>query len=298
MSGAAAGVVIDRDVVRVYGNDAESYLQGQISQDVDSVAVGRSSWSLVLQPQGRIEAWFRLTRRQDDFLLDVDTGYGAGLVERLERFKLRVDAVVEILDGWRMLAVRGPKAGAVVMEAEVRAVVEWPGYTGIDFLGPDLTWPSGLIMATAADLEVLRIRAGWPAMGQEIGPRTIPAETPVIGCSVSFTKGCYTGQELVARIDSRGGNVPRPVRLIEIAVTESVEVGAVITVDGRAVGEVTSVAVDPRVGLSVALGAVHRRVEPPAAATVAGHEAVILAGPAVGAPRDRRPGESERLAGS
>ena len=289
----AGAVTVERDAVRVWGPDAPSYLQGQISQDVESAALGVSAWSLVLQPQGRIDAWFRLTRcGPDEFLFDVDAGHGAGLVERLERFKLRVDVEIEALDGWRMMAVRGPGAeaaatGPAMAGAEVRATVDWPGFQGVDLLfsGPapaPTAWPEGLAEADRADLEVLRIRAGWPTMGAEIGPRTIPAELgpSLISKSVSFAKGCYTGQELVARIDSRGGNVPRPLRLIEIAGADDLAPGAAVTAAGKTVGEITSAALDPGAGLTVALGPVHRRVEPPAAVAVAGREAVILALPA------------------
>lgn len=286
----AGGVLMDRDVVLVSGADASSYLQGQISQDVESVAEGESAWSLILQPQGRIDAWFRLTRfNSDEFFLDVDAGYGGGLVERLERFRLRVDVEVEGLSGWRMLAIRGPQANsaavemtAVSAEGSVRVAVDWPGYEGVDLLfsgpGPDpAAWPDGLSEADRAELEVLRIRAGWPVMGAEIGPRTIPAELgpTLISKSVSFTKGCYTGQELVARIDSRGGNVPRPLRLIEIAGAGDLAPGTAVAVDGETVGEITSAAFDPVAGVTVALGPVHRRVEPPAAAVVAGRDATV-----------------------
>ena len=291
MRSGAGGVTMERDVIRVDGSDASAYLQGQISQDVESVAAGESAWSLILQPQGRIDAWFRLTRRgPDEFLLDVDAGHGPGLVERLERFKLRVDVEVEALDGWHMMAVKGPQANSAVEDlaaAEVRAAVDWPVYEGVDLLfsgpAPDpAAWPNELIEAGRADLEVLRIRAGWPIMGAEIGPRTIPAELgpSLISKSVSFTKGCYTGQELVARIDSRGGNVPRPLRLIEIAGADDLGLGAPVTVDGETVGEISSAAFDPVAGVTVALGPVHRRVEPPASASVAGREATVRAPPA------------------
>lgn len=312
MRSGAGGVTVARDVVRVGGSDASAYLQGQISQDVESVAAGESAWSLILQPQGRIDAWFRLTRRgPDEFLLDMDAGHSAELVERLERFKLRVDVEVETLDGWHMMVVKGPQANSAVeglvasrteestagkltgagvgdlAAAEVRAAVDWPVYEGVDLLfngpAPDpAAWPDGLIEAGWADLEILRIRAGWPIMGAEIGPRTIPAELgpSLISKSVSFTKGCYTGQELVARIDSRGGNVPRPLRLIEIAGADDLGPGTAVTVDGETVGEMTSAAFDPVAGVTVALGPVHRRVEPPAVASVDGRETVVRALPA------------------
>ena len=280
-AGIVAGPVA-RDAVLVTGADAAPYLQGQISQDVDAVAPGCSAWSLVLAPQGRVDAWFRLTRGAGgSFVLDVDAGFGETLVARLERFRLRVDVSFERLAGWRMLAVRGPRAAEAWLDtvaADVRAAVDWPGFGGIDLLGPSVAPPAGVEVSDAGRLEAARIRAGWPAMGRELTERTIPAEVGgLVESSVSFTKGCYTGQELVARIDSRGGNVPRPVRLLEIVGDGAVAPGDEIAVDGKAVGEITSTAADPEPAVTVALGPVHRRVEPPAAATVAGMAATVLA---------------------
>ena len=281
---AAVAALLPRDVVLASGGDSATFLQGQISQDVDAVEVGASAWSLVLAPQGKVDAWFRLTRNEDgSFLLDIDAGFGPALVARLERFRLRVDVDFENLAGWKMLSIRGgpaAEAGLAEVDAAVRARVEWPGYRGLDLLGPAVAPPAGLPVATAADLDVARIRAGWPAMGRELTERTIPAEIAgLVESSASFTKGCYTGQELVARIDSRGGNVPRPVRLLEIR-GDGVSPGAGITVDGKAVGEVTSAAADPAASMTVALGPVHRRVEPPADAEVDGIPATVLATPA------------------
>ena len=285
-----AAALAPRDVVLVTGADAVSYLQGQISQDVEKVAAGTSAWSLVLAPQGKVDAWFRLTGRDDGgFVLDVDAGFGEALVARLERFRLRVDVSFESLAGWRMLAVRGAMAddaGLDAVDAEVRAGVDWPDFGGIDLLGPDVTPPPDVPLDSPHAWEVARIRAGWPAMGRELTERTIPAEVGgLVESSVSFTKGCYTGQELVARIDSRGGNVPRPVRLLEVPGGAQVSPGAEIAVDGKAVGEVTSAAVDPGSAMTVALGPVHRRVEPPAAATVAGMPATVLDTPATATSR-------------
>jgi folate-binding protein YgfZ len=113
---------------------------------------------------------------------------------------------------------------------------------------------------------VLRVEAGWPAMGAELTTDTIPAEAGVVGLAVSFTKGCYTGQELVARIDSRGGNVPRHVRGLVSPVP--LEVGAELhDAAGATVGVVSSVALSATLG-PVGLGVVHRSVAPPA--TLAG----------------------------
>jgi tRNA-modifying protein YgfZ len=256
-------VDLPRDFVRVAGPDASKFLQGQLSQQVD-VPVGTSAWSLLLHPQGKVVALLRFSRVADDeYVLDTDGGWAPVVVERLNRFKLRVKADIETLDGWRCLAVRGPGAHEAAPDA---APADWPGWPGVDILGPagDVQPPAGVRVCSLAAYEVARIEAGVPAMGSELDESTIPAEAGVVDRSVSFTKGCYTGQELVARIDSRGGNVPRRLRGVVVAGEELPPVGSVIHVDGKDVGLLTSVARSTRLGAPVALAYVRRAVEPPA----------------------------------
>jgi folate-binding protein YgfZ len=107
-------------------------------------------------------------------------------------------------------------------------------------------------------------------MGAELTQATIPAEAGrwVIDASVSFAKGCFTGQELVARIDSRGGHVPRHLRGLAVGAGDVPPVGAPVVVDGAEVGTVTSVAPVPGSDHAVALAYVGRGVTPPAAAEV------------------------------
>lgn len=256
-----------RDVVRVGGPDAVSFLQGQLSQDVAGLAVGASAWSFVLQPQGKVDAWFRVTRTAaDELVLDVDGGWGDGLVARINRFKLRVAADVERLD-WHCIAIRHVAADpAPFATAGVLALpVSWAGRTGVDLLGPSVVAPPGVREATAAELEAWRVDAGMPAMGAELDESTIPAEAGVVDVSVSFTKGCYTGQELVARVDSRGANTPRKLRRVELAQVGAARPGDELHLPEageRAVGVLTSVAG------AVALAYVRREVEPPADAVV------------------------------
>jgi len=260
-------------VVTVEGPDAASYLQGQLSQDVDGLAVGDSAWTFLLQPQGKVDAWFRLSRTGDEsFRADVDAGHGEAVLARLQRFLLRTRAELA-LSTVPMVAVRGvasvPGAGPGLDPA-------WPGIEGTDLLGTDQL-PEGLAAGTVEDLERLRIEAGVPAMGTELTERTIPAEAGVVDRSVSFTKGCFTGQELVARIDSRGGNVPRHLRRLEA--DGDLAVGAEVVVDGQVVGEVTSSVPAGADGRSIALAYVGRAVEPPASGTVADVPVRILAAP-------------------
>jgi tRNA-modifying protein YgfZ len=263
-------VGVPRDVVRVTGPDAVSFLQGQVSQDVDRLAPGASAWSFVLQPQGKVDAWFRVSRpaEGDGLLLDVDGGFGDALVQRLERFKLRTKADFERLADWRCVAVRG-------VDGPRRA--GWPGVDGHDLLGPSPEPPAGVAEGTLGQYEALRIECGVPAMGRELTERTIPAEAGawVIEASVSFTKGCYTGQELVARIDSRGGNVPRHLRGLILDGDAVPAPGAAVTIEGDDVGSVTSAAWSDRLDAVVALAYVKRDVDVPTGGGVDGRVARI-----------------------
>jgi folate-binding protein YgfZ len=260
---------VARDFVSLRGPDARSFAQGQLSQDIDAMAIGASAWSFVLQPQGKVDALVRVTRADEDaFVLDVDGGFGEAVLARLTRFKIRTKVDIEALP-WRAIALRG--AGAAEVAAAVGGVLVgagwWNGDDGTTLVGPAPAAPSAASVDSVEGFERARIEAGWPAMGSELGPDTIPGETGVVPVAVSFTKGCYTGQELVARIDSRGGNVPRHLRRLRS--TDTITAGEPIVVDGKEVGRVTSA-----IG-EVALGYVARSVVPPATAT-AGPVAVTI----------------------
>jgi len=206
-----------RDVVQVTGADAGTYLQSQLSQDLRSLQVGDSTWSFVLQPTGKVEVLLRVWRTADDtFVLDTDAGFGDAMVARLNRFKIRVKADIERLE-WRCIAVRG---------AAGEGLVAWGN--GYDLLGHDVVPPTDVPEGDAERLLAARIDAVWPVMGSEIVPgETIPAETGVTGVAVSFTKGCYPGQELVERMDSRAATAPRVLR--RVTATEAEQMGARVT---------------------------------------------------------------------
>jgi folate-binding protein YgfZ len=237
-----------RDVVEVAGPDAATYLHSQLSQDLRPLQVGESTWSFVLQPTGKVEVLLRVWRTADDtFVLDTDAGFGEAMVARLQRFKIRVKAEITPL-AWRCLAVRhdGPvdatepaadsPAGATLPDG---AVVAWGG--GYDLLGPDPVPPVGAEAGDAERLLAARIAAVWPLMGAEIIPgEAIPAETGVVAAAVSFTKGCYPGQELVERMDSRGAAAPRLLQRVTV-VAGAAQPGDPYVVDGATVGTLTSV---------------------------------------------------------
>ena len=241
-----------RDVLLVTGADALTYLQSQISQDIRNLSDGASAYSFVLQPMGKVEALARIHRRSaESFVVDTDVGFGAPLAARLNRFKIRVAVDIGPVT-WRCIAVRGADAVA-------GGVAAWGRADAFDLIGPDVEPPPGIPEGDLATLERERIAAGWPAMGREITDATIPAETGfVVPLAVSFTKGCYPGQELVERMDSRGSAAPRFVR--RLRGDRSVSPGASLIVDGKNVGQLTSVAARP--DRWTGLGVVARSVVP------------------------------------
>jgi folate-binding protein YgfZ len=226
--------IVARDACEVRGPDAESYLHGQLSQSVTTMAVDDSRWTFVLEPTGKVVALARVWRTgADAFVLDTDPGFGDGLVARLNRFRIRVKLDVEPL-AWSALAVRGAAA-----ERPPSSVVGWWD-RDYDLVGSGVTPPDDVEERSRSDYELARIAAGWPAMGTEITPgETIPAETGVASVAVDFRKGCYPGQELVERMDARGASAPRSLRVVTVPAGSAA--GAPLVVDGAEVGRLTSV---------------------------------------------------------
>jgi tRNA-modifying protein YgfZ len=218
-------VGVERDVVAVSGSDARGYLHGQVSQDIQSLASGVSRWTLVLAPNGRVEVLARVLCVADDrFELDTETGFGATLVERLNRFRIRVKAELELSTTTLFLEIgeRSQQESAATAHQSAR-VGWWNRGTWLGAL-PDGASADG----TLDDYERARVAAGWPAMGSEIVPgERIPGEIAVVPVAVDFTKGCYPGQELVERMDSRQAEAPRQLRILTTA--EAEQAGADVT---------------------------------------------------------------------
>jgi folate-binding protein YgfZ len=259
---------LPRDVVAVHGPDAASYLQGQCSQDLDGLEVGSALETLLLAPDGKVELLARVARSGEEvFHLDTDAGFAGRLIDRLARFKLRSKLEIEPTD-WTCIALRGPAAaGQPGLSAAVLAAVDVHSWLGIDLLGPEetLSVPASVPWCGAAAWEAARIESGLPVMGRELIGGEIPAETGTVERAVSFTKGCFTGQELVARIDSRGGSAPRRLcgLVLEGPADPDSVVGAELHVPGkdRPVGRVTSAAECPGLGAVGALAYLHRSVQ-------------------------------------
>ena len=151
---SAGAVELPRDFVRAAGPDVNTFLQGQLSQDVLGLGVGASTWALLLQPQGKVVAFLRVLRVGDEeFVLETDAGFGPAVIERLNRFKLRVKCDLDPL-AWRCLAVRGPQAHELVLSG---AVADWPGLPGSDVVGESPAVPAGVAECGMDAYEAVRI---------------------------------------------------------------------------------------------------------------------------------------------
>ncbi len=249
----------DRGFVVVSGPDAFSFLQALVSADLDGVADGDAVHSLLLSPQGKLDVDFRLLRVDDDAWLDCDSGLGAQLAASLNRFKIRVDAeVVDRTGELGMLThVGGIDPPAPDAPDGVQVV---PTRWGHDLVGPRERLPHHDVVDPVA-YDAWRIEQGIPVQPVDVDETTIPQEAFLEVDAVSFTKGCFLGQELVCRIDTRG-HVNRFLRRFTEIEGDWPVPGAEVVSDGKVVGALTSVASDAlRTG---ALGYVRREVEPPA----------------------------------
>jgi len=245
----SAGVVdrSNRGVVRITGPDRLSWLHSLTTQALDGLAPGASAQALVLSPNGHIEHHLTLTDDGTATWLHVEPGTAAALVEFLEsmRFMLRVE-VTDVSDDHAVLTVLGPAAGDIAAGLDVVRASVNPGPFGtIDLIvaRDRLAGSAGDLVrrgAAAAGMwafEALRIAAHVPRLGLDTDHRTIPHEVGWIDAAVRLDKGCYRGQETVARVHNLG-HPPR--RLVFLSLDGSEDRlpghGDPVELDGATIG--------------------------------------------------------------
>lgn len=243
-----------RAFVRVSGPQAEEYLQRMVSNDLATLAVGDSCDALLLTAKARVIAPLRILRRApDDFLLLTEPELGETVRSHLLRFRFaaRAEIAVEQHSSYLLLGEEAsPPDGTLAVRTDDYGA---PGFEVLD-----AAEPRGVRSLSAEELELLRIEAGTPRFGKEIDDRVLPAEAGLVERAVSLTKGCYPGQEPVARLHFRG-HANRGLRVLSIETDEPPEPDTAIRYGDKAVGRVTSAARSD--GRVVALGYV--RVEVP-----------------------------------
>ncbi len=287
-----------RGRLRFDGPDAASFLHALVTNDVESLPVGRGAYAAWLTPQGRMITDLRLLRTAEGVLAEVPGDLASNLVIRFDHliFAEKV-AVIDESPDTRALTVFGGRAAQVVADATgipeariaelsvldhvtpagLRVVrTDEVAFPNFEIWMPADRWDSVVAAVTAAGavqvlpatagapatiFDALRIEAGQPVFGVDMTADTIPLEAGLLDRAISTTKGCYVGQEVIIRILHRGGGrvAKHLVQLLaEPDVTEVPDAGTPVFDQGREVGAVTSAAVAPSTGRVIALGYVHR----------------------------------------
>jgi folate-binding protein YgfZ len=302
--GAALVDRSSRGKLALSGDAAAECLAGQVTQDVARIEPGCGAYATFLTTKGQMLGDVRIVRTADTFELDTERESLQALFDMLRAGVLGHDAELHKRTLQRgLLSLIGPRA-KVIAQVEDLGTCEFKNApftvdgvaahvivtdVGVDVLcaHEDLAQITASLRArgavTISDVEadVVRIERGRPRYGVELGPRSMPQEAGLNERAVSFTKGCYVGQETVARLFYRGS----PNRLLRgLRFAQPPAGDGTVLVDGRTVGQVRRVAASPRVGM-VALALVRREVEPGTTVQCGGAEAVVVELPFV---RDER----------
>ncbi|MBM3795623.1 MAG: aminomethyl transferase family protein [Acidobacteria bacterium] len=291
-----------RGHLRVTGEDRARLLHAMTTNHIQALQPGAACYAFFLNAQGKVLADVNVIATETSLLLDLEAERAQPMYEHLDRFIIADDAeVTNLTDHVSVIALEGPQAPAVMERMGIDAPeefrwVDWrtwvvaglsaTGERGFRFFMPRAEGPgvmswiagAGATMASFDEWNVVRLERGVPRYGVDITEREIPHETRLVEHAVSFSKGCYLGQEIVERVRSRGHANRALVNLLLMGHTAPAP-RAKLSVDDQAVGEITSAAFSPSVGAVVALGyvrveaiqrAVHFEVEGGLSAGLAG----------------------------
>ena len=269
-------MIVDRSVrgrIRLGGSEAAEFLQGQVTNDVEGLAPGEGCYAALLNHKGKMRLDMRILRGPDWIWIDTEPGADSVLLRTIETYSLGREVTWEV-----------PGEGIVSLLDEPDLDAEPPGeehawvegergiyvrtYAGVDVIGHDLPAATG----TEEDAERVRIERGIPRYGLDMDGDTIPQEAGINERAVSFTKGCYVGQETVARLFYKG-KPNRHLRGLRLA--EPVNRGAPIRLGERELGRVGSATLSPTFG-PIALAIVRREAVPGDTVEVDGTTAEVV----------------------
>jgi tRNA-modifying protein YgfZ len=276
-----------RGTIALAGADRRSFLHALVTNDIAGLTKGTGVYAAYLTPQGRMISDMRVLETGDRLLLGVERAVAAVLAERFDRLIFSEDVQVsDVTDQLDEVGVHGPMASALIerttgkslrglntqyannaTESSVVVRDDALGIPGFDIYLPreagqtlrENLIDSGAVKANVETMEVLRIEASRPRFGVDMSTDTIPLEAGIEDRAISFTKGCYVGQEVIIRVMHRGhGRVAR--RLVRLVLQGSPVParGDKVFSGDRQVGEITSAAQSPKAGAPIAMAYVHR----------------------------------------
>jgi len=277
--------------LRLIGSDRLSFLQGMLTQDITKMSAGDSRHAAMLDPSGHFVADVYVHALEDAVFIETDSRSLAKLYEILDRYLIMEDvAISDVTEAWNILSIQGPDADTIVANALVEPdlaelphdsniAVEYDGTAGFASVrshsvvgGVDVWLPvaaAGALWKALAETitpvgelaaEILRVEAGIPRWGTELTSAVLFAEAGMED-AVSYSKGCYIGQEIVARIHARG-HANRSIRGLLFAADAPVDPdNRIFPADEtaeREIGKVTSVVESPSTGACLGLGYIRR----------------------------------------
>ncbi|MFL5908211.1 MAG: YgfZ/GcvT domain-containing protein [Solirubrobacterales bacterium] len=270
----------ERATLLVKGPDAADYLQGQLTNDVEALAPEQGCYAALLDRKGHLQADMRILRLESgEFWLDLETGSAETVLEHLRTYSIGRDVEIEgVTARWAITSLIGPRAGEMtgfegLAPEHAQRYREWDGVEvlaaatdlGIDLITrPDqadrlreLLAAAGAVPVTEAAAEIVRIESGRPRFGLDMGPESMPAEAGITERAVDFEKGCYIGQEPVARLHYRG----KPNRRLRgLRLSAPAEHGAPLRLGDREVGAIGTAALSPALG-AIALAVIRREAD-------------------------------------
>jgi tRNA-modifying protein YgfZ len=270
----------DRGKVLIGGPDGAEYLQGQLTNDVEALEPGAGLYAALLDRKGHMQADMRVLRpAAEEILVDTEPEALAATLRHLQMYSVgREVEIVDITAERAILSLIGPRsveiAGTAALpenaceEASVGTVACLAVGTrdGVDLIAAaadaerlsEALRGAGAVPVSAEAAELVRIEAGVPRFGAEMGTETMPAEAGIVDDAVSFTKGCYIGQETVARLHYKG----KPNRHLRgLRLSGPAAPGAAVRIGEKEVGRLGSAAVSPAFG-PIGLAILRREAEP------------------------------------
>jgi folate-binding protein YgfZ len=279
----AALASLDRGVLAAAGPDRQKFLQAMLSNEILALSPAQGCSAALLDVKGHAQALLRVLVLKDAVHMEMARDRIAAVEATLNHYK--VGAPVRFaVKPLAVLALLGPAADAVLAAAGAESPGEGheshrettvAGQAVRLVRARDLPVP-GLVLHVAdaeaaavreallatgaspleaAALDALRVEAGRPWYGRDVTDENLLHETGLVAECCSFSKGCYLGQEVIARLDARGGHVNKRMRGLRL--TAATSDGARVTADGKEIGRVTTAALSPRLG-PIALAYVHR----------------------------------------
>ncbi len=269
----------DVRVIAVSGSEAAEFLQGQLTNDIEALGEGEGCYAALLDRKGRMRSDMVALRTADEVLLLVPAGPAPEVERHLSMYKIGRDAEVTAREDLGVLSLLGPRTpellGGTPLGSEHSNRLVRVGATearaATTLAGADLIAGAAELEAIAAELEregavevgteaaeILRVEAGRPAFGAEMGNETIPQEAGINERAVSFDKGCYVGQETVARLHYKG----KPNRhLRRLRAEVPLEGGTAVRLGERELGTIGTAVLSPADGWQ-ALAILRREAEP------------------------------------